>query len=105
MTQSMNDTKTGGKELKARCMPVVTEMVDRWAEGKPLNPDSGKANGYYRLTGWLLDYMEQHGALPNGVHAMPEGRDRLNRPEPSFPVDFDAFTEGFTLPEQDPEAP
>jgi hypothetical protein len=85
--------------LKTRYLPIVTEMVDRWAEGKPLNPESGRANGYYRLTGWLLDYVVQHKGLPGGVHAMPEGCDRFNRIEPSFPVDFDTLTEGFSLPE------
>lgn len=91
--------KLGHEKLKTRYSPLVTEMVERWAEGKPLNADSGKANGYYRLTGWLLDYLVLHGTFPKGVHAMPEGRDRFNQTEPSFPVDFDTLTEGFSLPE------
>jgi len=99
MTQSMNDTKTGSEELRARYMQVVTEMVDCWAEGKPLNTDSGKANGYFRLTAWLLEYLMLNNSLPQGVHPMPEGRDRFDRTEPSFPVDFDSLTEGFVLPE------
>lgn len=98
MMQSMNNTKTEGEKLKAHYTPVVTEMVESWAEGKPLNPDSGKPNGYYRLTAWLLEYVMRHNTLPKGVHTMPEGRDRFDRPEPSFPVDFNALTEGFVLP-------
>lgn len=93
------NTGPGREELEKRYLPLVTEMVERWAEGKPLNPDSGKANGYYRLSAWLLDYVAVHEALPKGVHAMPEGRDRRNRTEPSFPVDFDLLTRGFSLQE------
>ena len=84
-------------DLKARYLPVVTAMVDRWAEGKALNPDSGRANGYYRMIGWLLNYVAEHKALPGGVHEMPEGRDRQGRAEPSFSVDFDRVCEGFSL--------
>lgn len=47
-------------DLKALYLPVVTAMADRWAEGKILNPDSGRANGYYRMTGWLLNYVAEH---------------------------------------------
>ena len=86
-------------DLKARYLPVVTAMVDRWAEGKALNPDSGRANGYYRMIGWLLNYVTENRELPKGIHGMPEGRDRHGRTEPSFPVDFDQVSEGFTLPE------
>lgn len=86
-------------DLKALYLPVVTAMADRWAEGKILNPDSGRANGYYRMTGWLLNYVAEHHALPKGVHEMPEGRDRHGRTEPSFAVDFDRVAEGFSLPE------
>ncbi|NEX11761.1 MAG: hypothetical protein C1942_03530 [Prosthecochloris sp.] len=78
--------------------PIVTAMVDRWSEGKPLNPDSGKANGYYRLTAWLLDYLVLHRSMPQGLHQMPEGRDRFNRIERSFPVDFDELSRGLSLP-------
>ncbi len=98
MTQSMNNYTTGSEVLKTRYIPVVTEMVESWAEGKPLNPESGKANGYYRLTAWLLEYVIRHNSLPKGVHPMPEGRDRFGRTEPSFPVDFDSLTDGFVLP-------
>ena len=86
-------------ELEALYEPLVRAMADRWAEGKPLNPDSGKANGYFRLSAWLLDYLVQHRAMPKGGHPMPEGRDRHGRIEPSFIVDFDEVTRGFSLPE------
>jgi len=85
-------------DLKALYLPLVTAMVDRWAAGKPLNPESGRANGYYRMTGWLLNYVAEYRALPKGVHKMPEGRDRQGRVEPSFSVDFDIVSEGFSLP-------
>lgn len=86
-------------DLKALYQPLVTAVADLWAEGKPLNPDSGKANGYYRLSGWLLDYLVQHKAMPEGVHRMPEGRNRHGETEPAFPVDFDTLSKGFSLPE------
>lgn len=69
----------------------VRQLVERWAEGRPLHPDSGKAVGYYRLTGFLTEYLERHGEWPRGVHAMPEGIDRHGKAEPSFTVDFDAI--------------
>ncbi|HWR01187.1 MAG TPA: hypothetical protein VN371_04940 [Chlorobaculum sp.] len=72
-----------------RYRPVVEKIVDRWAVGKPVNQFSNRANGYYRLTNYLLDYLVEHNEFPTGVHEMPEGRDRLNQLEPSFPVDFD----------------
>ena len=86
-------------ELANRYRHVVTTMVERWAEGKPLNPGSGKANGYYRLTGWLLDYLQRHKTMPEGTHLMPEGRDRRGRIEPSFTIDFDPLTDGIRLPD------
>ena len=95
----METLQSGHEELKTLYLPAVAAIVDRWAEGKALNPDSGRANGYYRLTAWLLDYLVLHRAMPEGIHLMPEGRDKLNRIEPSFPVDFDELTKGFSLPE------
>jgi hypothetical protein len=92
-------TQPGREELMARYLPVVLALVERWAAGRPVNEHSGKAVGYYRLTGWLLDYVVQHRMLPEGVHVMPEGQDRSNRVEPSFPVDFDELTGGFSLPD------
>jgi len=59
---------------------------------------TGKPSGYYRLTNYLLEYIRVHNKLPTGVHAMPEGRDRLNNLEPSFPVDFNTITGGISLP-------
>jgi hypothetical protein len=95
----MQQRNTEG-ELKTLYLPAVTAMADRWAEGKPLNPDSGRANGYYRLSAWLLDYLVRHNAMPAGVHEMPEGRDRHGRIEPSFPVDFDPLADGIHLPDR-----
>ncbi|NTU58671.1 MAG: hypothetical protein HGB00_07100 [Chlorobiaceae bacterium] len=81
-----------------RYMPAVEAIVERWAVGKPLNPFSNKANGYYRLTSYLLEYLIEHNAFPAGVHEMPEGRDRFNNIEPSFPVDFDVVVGDASLP-------
>lgn len=87
---------------KERYQPVVETIVERWADGKPPNPSpaatSDKPSGYFRLTWWLTDFLIEHGELPKGVHMMPEGRDRFGNIEPSFPVDFDPFTEGVELP-------
>jgi hypothetical protein len=86
-----NQKQLGMDELKIE--GVVEEIVEGWAAGKPINQSPGststKPAGYYRLRGYLLEYMQRHGAFPGGVHEMPEGRDSFNRVEPSFPVDFD----------------
>ncbi|AOS83699.1 hypothetical protein BIU88_05775 [Chlorobaculum limnaeum] len=88
-------------QLEARYRPIVEEIVEQWAIGKPPNPSpaatSSKPSGYFRLTNWLLDYLMVHGEFPKGVHMMPEGRDRFGELEPSFPVDFDPLTEGRIL--------
>lgn len=76
---------------------AVKLIVDRWAIGKPLLETTGKPSGYYRLTKYLLEFILANEVLPTGVHAIPEGRDRFNNLEPSFPVDFDTITEGFDL--------
>ncbi len=78
--------------------PVVEKIVDHWAIGKPINLFSNKANGYYRLTNYLLEYLVKHSEFPSGIHDMPEGRDRLNQLEPSFPVDFDIVIGNNALP-------
>ncbi|NTW51629.1 MAG: hypothetical protein HGB22_03475 [Chlorobiaceae bacterium] len=78
--------------------PIVERIVDSWAVGKPVNQFSNKANGYYRLTNYLLDYLIEHNRFPTGVHEMPEGRDRFNQIEPSFPVDFDMVIGDAVLP-------
>ncbi|MEI8033381.1 MAG: hypothetical protein WCH05_08555 [Chlorobiaceae bacterium] len=82
-----------------RYAAIVEEIVEEWAKGKPINPTPGstKPSGYFRLTGYLLNYLTAHNAFPRGVHAMPEGRDRFNNLEPSFPVDFDQITGNRTL--------
>ena len=89
-------------QLETHYRPIVEEIVERWAIGKPPNPSpaatSTKPSGYFRLTNWLLDYLVENGAFPTGVHMMPEGRDRFGELEPSFPVDFDPLTSGRTLP-------
>lgn len=55
----------------------VEALVEKWAEGKPPNPaaesPTAKPSGYYRLSGWLLEYLMEHDELPSGVHAMPRG--------------------------------
>lgn len=88
---------------KASFGPLVEQIVERWAIGKPPNPSpaatSDKPSGYFRLTGYLLEYLASNGAFPEGVHMMPEGRDALGNPEPSFPVDFDQVLQGFPLPD------
>ena len=71
---------------------LIEQIVERWANGKPLLETTGKPSGYYRLTNYLREYITTHKTLPAGVHSMPEGRDRNNNIEPSFPVDFDAIT-------------
>jgi hypothetical protein len=82
-------------QLEARYRPLVEEVVEQWAVGKPPNPSpaatSSKPSGYFRLTNWLLDYLVANGEFPKGVHMMPEGRDRFGQLEPSFPVDFDSL--------------
>lgn len=82
--------------------PIVELIVERWAVGKPPNPSpvatSDKPIGYFRLTNYLLEYLVMNRAFPVGVHSMPEGRDRIGNLEPSFPVDFDCVTRGFSLP-------
>jgi hypothetical protein len=89
--------------LEAYYQPIVDEIVERWAIGKPPNPSpaatSTRPSGYFRLKNWLLDYLVRHGDFPKGVHMMPEGRDRFGELEPSFPVDFDPLTGGRALPE------
>ncbi len=81
--------------------PLVVRIVERWAIGKPPNPSpvatSDKPSGYFRLTGYLLEYLALNGDFPEGVHMMPEGRDALGNLEPSFPVDFDRILQGFSL--------
>ncbi len=79
--------------------PIVEQIVERWAAGKPPLPATGKPSGYYRLTNYLLEYLVAHGAFPAGVHAMPEGRDCHQNIEPSFPVDFDAVIGDVVLPD------
>jgi len=90
-------------QLEARYRPLVEEVVELWAIGKPPNPSptatSSKPSGYFRLTNWLLDYLVANGEFPKGVHMMPEGRDRFGQLEPSFPVDFDPLTSDRALPE------
>ena len=82
-----------------RYKDVVEEIVEEWAACKPINPTPGstKPSGYFRLTNYLLDYLTLHHAFPTGVHAMPEGRDRFNNLEPSFPIDFDSIIGNRTL--------
>ena len=91
------------EELFIRYRPIVEQVVEKWAIGKPPNPSpvatSNKPSGYFRLTNYLLEYLVSHGKFPVGIHDMPEGRDILGNPEPSFPVDFDSVLEGFRLPE------
>jgi len=95
-----NDLPETGQE---KYQSLVELVVERWAEGKPPNPSptatSGKPSGYFRLRGYLLEYLAKNGVFPSGVHMMPEGRDSLGNVEPSFPVDFDEILDGFTLPE------
>nr|WP_081428246.1 hypothetical protein [Chlorobium phaeobacteroides] len=83
-------------------MPTVKKIVEIRADGKPGNqsPDStsDKPSGYYRLTSYLKEYIIRNKTLPKGVHSIPEGRDRLNQLEPSFPVDFDDITKDIALP-------
>ncbi|MCE1274790.1 MAG: hypothetical protein LWW75_09785 [Chlorobiales bacterium] len=83
--------------------PVVEQIVEHWAIGKPPNPSpaatSDKPSGYFRLTNYLMEYLIAHGTFPSGIHAMPEGRDRLGNLEPSFPVDFDEILKGFAMPD------
>jgi hypothetical protein len=90
-------------QLETYYRPIVEEIVDHWAIGKPPNPSpaatSTKPSGYFRLTNYLLDYLAANGEFPAGVHMMPEGRDRFGQLEPSFPVDFDPLTGGRALPE------
>lgn len=97
-TQNTNPPEAAADRYQA----LVELIMSRWAEGKPPNPSpaatSDKPSGYFRLSGYLLEYLSDHGAFPVGVHAMPEGRDRLGNLEPSFPVDFDDILKGFTLP-------
>jgi hypothetical protein len=94
--ESMNSSER--EQFVSLYKPIVEEIVDRWAVGKPINQFSGMANGYYRLTNFLLEYLVRERAFPTGVHDMPEGRDRLNRLEPSFPVDFDVIVGETVLP-------
>ncbi|TCD47687.1 hypothetical protein E0L29_07260 [Chlorobium sp. N1] len=82
-----------GNEREARYRALVEGIVEEWAAGKPPNPraadPNAKPSGYWRLTGWLTNYLLRHDEFPRGVHPMPEGRDSEGRLEPSFPVDFD----------------
>jgi len=82
---------------KASYQVVVKHLVDGWAVGRPVLQSTGKPSGYYRLTNYLLEYLLAHAAFPRGIHAMPEGRDRHNNLEPSFPVDFDSMIGDRTL--------
>jgi len=72
-------------------LALIDQIVERWAIGKPLLETTGKPSGYYRLTNYLREYVLASKCLPKGVHTMPEGRDRFNNLEPSFPVDFDTI--------------
>jgi hypothetical protein len=71
---------------------LIELIVERWAKGKPLLETTGKPSGYYRLNNYLCAYITTHKTLPAGIHTMPEGRDRNNNIEPSFPGDFDTIT-------------
>ncbi|RXK87516.1 hypothetical protein EST62_07035 [Chlorobaculum sp. 24CR] len=97
----MNDEKRNALETHYR--PVVEEVVERWAVGKPPNPSpaatSYKPSGYFRLTNYLLDYAIRHRALPSGLHRMPEGRDRFGNFEPGFVVNFDQIVGDSSLRE------
>lgn len=100
----MDSRKQEPDEIKAQKYKVAVEqIVEGWAHGKPVNQSPGstsiKPSGYYRLTNYLLEYVLLHGTFPSGVHAMPEGRDRFNQLEPSFPVDFDSIIGNRTLPD------
>jgi hypothetical protein len=86
-------------ERKTFYQPIVEQIVERWATGKPLLPTTGKPSGYYRLTNYLHEYLLAHGVFPVGVHDMPEGRDQHNAIEPSFPVDFDVVIGDVVLPD------
>lgn len=86
------------EQKKALYQPVVEQIVAGWAIGKPPLEATGKPSGYYRLSNYLLDYLLAKNTFPKGIHAMPEGCDRHNNIEPSFPVDFDSIIEGITLP-------
>ena len=86
-------------ERKTFYQPIVEQIVEGWATGKPPLPTTGKPGGYYRLTNYLLEYLVAHGVFPAGVHAMPEGRDQHNAIEPSFPVDFDVVIGDVVLPD------
>lgn len=95
-----DNTQNG--QLEALYRPVVEEIVERWAEGKPPNPSpaatTDKPSGYFRLTGWLLDYVVKHRTLPAGAHRMPDGRDRFGYFEPAFVVNFDGIVGDSVLP-------
>ncbi len=94
----MLNTGLSGKQ-GADYQPLVERIVEGWAAGKPPLQATGKPSGYYRLTNYLLEYLVSNGTFPEGVHAMPEGLDRHNNIEPSFPVDFDAIIGNATLPD------
>ena len=85
-------------ERKTFYQPIVEQIVEGWATGKPPLPATGKPGGYYRLTNYLLEYLVAHGVFPAGVHAMPEGRDQHNAIEPSFPVDCEVVIGDVVLP-------
>lgn len=82
------------KAIRAHYQPIVTELVETWATGRPPLPATGKPSGYYRMTAFLLEYLCSNHAFPTGIHNMPEGRDSNNKIEPSFPVDFDLLAAG-----------
>ena len=75
----------------------IEEIVEQWAFGKPLLASTGKPSGYYRLINYLREYITASNTLPTGIHTMPEGRDRFNQLEPSFPVDFDTLIDAIRL--------
>jgi len=100
---SMNTAKSEElQQLEALFQPVVEEIVERWAEGKPPNPSpaatADKPSGYFRLTNYLLDYLFSYRKFPKGVHRMPEGRDRFGTLEPGFVVNFDTIIGDSVLP-------
>jgi hypothetical protein len=87
------------KRKKVLYTSLVQQIVDGWALGKPPLQSTGKPSGYYRLTNYLMEYILHNNILPEGIHPMPEGRDRNNNLEPSFLVDFDSIIGDISLPD------